>query len=96
MEAASTVVGHIWGQDRSPMLLAACCLVLVGHLDAVQPGRPTGTHEFYKAKIIREIFQRVQSPDSATTDETIAALACLLAYEVRYTNESSNQGLKIF
>lgn len=64
------------------MLLAACCLASVGHLDAVQPNRPRGNYDFYKANVLRKISKRMHSVELATSDETICALACLLSFEV--------------
>lgn len=64
------------------MLLAACCLASVGHLDAVQPNRPGGNYHLYKARVLREVSQRMQSSITATSDETIGTLGCLLSFEV--------------
>jgi hypothetical protein len=64
------------------MLLAACCLASVGHLDAVQPGRPSGQYELYKARVLREINARMRQPDTATSHETVGALGLLTSFEV--------------
>lgn len=76
------MLGQAWDQSREPMLLAACCLASVGHLDAVQPDRPPGNYEVYKASVLRHISKRMQAPETAISDETIGALACLLSFEV--------------
>ena len=64
------------------MLLAACCLSSVGHLDAVQPNRPGGKYALYKARVLREVSKRMQTPSTATSDETIGTLSCLLSFEI--------------
>ena len=79
------------------MLLAACCLASVGHLDAVQPNRPSGDYTVYKDRVLREVRERIRSPISATSNETIGALACLLSFEMsRGSGEALThlQGLK--
>ncbi|KAF2165834.1 hypothetical protein M409DRAFT_55694 [Zasmidium cellare ATCC 36951] len=81
-KTAGKMLGQAWDQSQCPMLLAACCLASVGHLDAVQPNRPPGNYEVYKANVLRHISRRMQSPDLATTDETVGALACLLSFEM--------------
>ncbi|KAK4495820.1 hypothetical protein PRZ48_013088 [Zasmidium cellare] len=81
-ETAGKMLGQAWDQSQCPMLLAACCLASVGHLDAVQPNRPPGNYEVYKANVLRHISKRMQSPDLATSDQTIGALACLLSFEM--------------
>lgn len=64
------------------MLLAACCLASVGHLDAVQPNRPGGNYELYKARVLTEISKRMRTSEAATSDETLGALGCLVSFEV--------------
>lgn len=69
------------------MLLTACCIASVGHLDAVQPNQPGGNYRLYKARLLQEIRERMKWPETATSDETVGALGCLLSFEV------SNSGL---
>ena len=83
-ETAEGVLSSAWETSQCPMLLAACCLASVGHLDAVQPHPPTGNYALYKARILQEVSERMQSPASATSDEVIGTLACLLSFEVRF------------
>jgi len=64
------------------MRLAACCLQSVGHLDAVQPGRPSGNYAVYKARVLREVADRMCVAGTAISDETVAALALLTSFEV--------------
>ena len=75
------------------MLLAACCLASVGHLDAVQPNRPGGAYALYKARVLREVSERMRSPETATSDETIGTLGCLLSFEVSNPNITALQQL---
>jgi hypothetical protein len=65
------------------MLLAACCLASVGHLDAVQPNRPAGNYEVYKARVLSGVSERMRLAETATSDETVGALALLTSFEVR-------------
>lgn len=80
---AGSVLTQAWDNSRCPMLIAACCLASVGHLDAVQPNRPGGNYELYKARVLREVSHRMRSPDTAITDATVGALGMLTSYEVR-------------
>ena len=81
-DATSSVLSRAWETSQCPMLLAGCCLASAGHLDAVQPNRPGGNYAFYKARVLREVSERMQSPTTATSDETIGTLGCLLSFEV--------------
>lgn len=38
-ETSWRVLSQAWARAQCPMLLAACCLASVGHLDAIQPNR---------------------------------------------------------
>lgn len=67
------------------MLLAACCLASVGHLDAVQPNRPVGNYEVYKARVLKEISKRMSTSEAAVSNETLSALGCLVSFEVSHT-----------
>lgn len=79
---------HAWESSSSPMLLVASCLASVGHLDAVQPNRPGGNYEVYKARVLREVSKRMRSSDSATSEEVMGALALLTSFEVSLVAQS--------
>lgn len=81
-ETAGKMVGQAWDISKCPMLLAACCLASVGHLDAVQPNRPIGNYEVYKARVLKEISKRMSTSEAAVSNETLSALGCLVSFEV--------------
>lgn len=84
-EAANGILTSARETSQCPMLLAGCCLASVGHLDAVQPNRPGGNYALYKARVLRAVSERLQSPATATHDGTIGTLGCLLSFEVGET-----------
>ena len=92
-EFVAKTLAQVWESSSCPMLLASCCLASVGHLDAVQPNRPSGDYAMYKARVLREVSERMQASETATSDETIGALSQLLSFEVSIPTIKSNRRL---
>jgi len=82
IEEASKARARAWELAPCPMLMSASCLVATSHLDIIEPLRPGGSDALYKARVLRDIRQRMVSPKTATSDETITALCLLTMFEV--------------
>ncbi|KAJ8607787.1 hypothetical protein MRB53_040083 [Persea americana] len=48
---------------------------------AVRQGEPAFEYDLYKARVYRDINERMKTSETAVTDETVGYLACLLSYE---------------
>ncbi|KAF2725009.1 hypothetical protein K431DRAFT_116892 [Polychaeton citri CBS 116435] len=91
---AGRLLSDAWNSSQDPMLLAACCLASVGHLDAVQPNRPGGDYTTYRARVLKELSERMRVPSTAVSDETVGTLACLLSFELSKGNSEATTHLR--
>lgn len=81
-DATAAAFALAWEDTKSPMLLAACSLASIGHIGTIDTNAPNSHCAVYKDRVLREVAKRMQSPETAVSDETIAGLACLLSFEV--------------
>ncbi|QIW95065.1 hypothetical protein AMS68_000583 [Peltaster fructicola] len=79
---AAEVLSSRQDMETCPTVLAALCLASVGHLDAVRGSDTPLDYALYKARVFRNINERMKASSSAVSDETIGYLACLLSYEM--------------
>lgn len=94
VSTAGRLLSDAWDSSQDLMLLAACCLASVGHLDAVQPNRPGGDYTTYRAHVLKELSERMRVPSTAVSDETVGTLACLLSFELSKGNPEATTHLR--
>ena len=80
-------LGRAWNTSACPMLLGALVLVSIGHIDAVHPGTSSGAFMIHKARLLRELRQRLVSRKTAISDYTLHALLLLISFEVSAADE---------
>lgn len=95
--AAAEVLTARQDISTSPTVLAALCLGSIGHLDAVRHTDSAFNSATYKARVYKDITERMKFASTATSSETVGCLACLLSFEMSTGSKASGlhlHGLK--